>query len=130
MKAWSYSRAGSHRQVLSQSTVPTPKAPTGDQVLIKIAYSGLNYGDFKSMTMVPSILRPKNSIPAMDYSGTIVAVGSLVPSHLSIGVRVFGVLETSAVFIGHGSMCEYMCASTNKAMVTPIPDNFPLKVAG
>ncbi|KAF1952662.1 GroES-like protein [Byssothecium circinans] len=129
MKAWAYSRAGPHRQVLSQTTIPTPKAPTGDQVMIKVAYSGLNYGDVKTMAMMPSIFR-NNAVPAMDYSGTIIAVGPSVPSHLSVGTRVFGILETLAMFKGIGSLCEYMCISTSKSMVAPVPANFSLEDNG
>lgn len=98
--------------------------------MIKVAYSGLNYGDIKGMTMLPSITRPKNSIPAMDYSGTIVARGSSAPSYLTVGTRVFGVLGTHAIFTGEGTLCDYICLSTKQHLVAPVPENCTLEQAG
>ncbi|KAF2241743.1 NAD(P)-binding protein [Trematosphaeria pertusa] len=130
MKAWTYSRAGPHRQVLSLNTIPSLKPPTGDQVLVKVAYSGLNYGDLKSMKMIPSIFRAKNSVPAMDWSGTILAVGPSAPPSLVVGMKVFGVLAMEAIFTGQGTLREYMCISTKKHMVAPVPDNCTMEEAG
>jgi NADPH:quinone reductase-like Zn-dependent oxidoreductase len=129
MKAWTYSRAGSHRQVLTQKMIPSPRPPTGDQVMIKVAYCALQFGDLKIMKLVPSLLRPKNSRPGAEYSGTIVAVGTSVASQFSVGTRVFGVLDTKALVMGSGALCEYICISTTRHVTMAVPEDCTLKEA-
>jgi NADPH:quinone reductase-like Zn-dependent oxidoreductase len=130
MKAWTFSQAGSHRQVLSKAMISTPKPPTNDQVMIKVAYCGLNFGDIKLMRMVPSILRRKDSIPGCDYSGTVLDAGPLAPSNFAVGTRVFGVLATASLFEGQGALCDYICLSTKQHLIMPVPKDCTLEDAG
>ncbi|PVI06486.1 NAD(P)-binding protein [Periconia macrospinosa] len=131
MKAWTFSQPGTHRQVLSQTTVPTPNLPTGDEVLIKIEYAGLSFGDLKTMGLIPSFLRTKNSVPGTDYAGVIIAKGPLAPSKFEIGTEVFGTLETDSKRHGTGALCEYICLSTSSNnIVAPVPSNMTLQEAG
>jgi NADPH:quinone reductase-like Zn-dependent oxidoreductase len=129
MKAWTYSQAGSPRQVLSLKTVPSPKPPTGDQVMIKVAYCALQFGDLKIMKLIPTLFRPRDSRPGVEYSGTIVAAGTSVASHLSVGTRVFGVLDSKALIMGSGALCEYICISTTKNVTMAVPEDCTLKEA-
>lgn len=130
MQAWTYSTKGPHREVLKINTIPTPKPPSGGNVLIKVAYSGLNPGDVKVMKTIPQLLRPKMSMPGMDYSGIIVARGPSAPANLPIGERVFGMLATKSLFLGHGTLCEYITLDPMGVMVAPIPENLSLEEAG
>lgn len=82
------------------------------------------------MTMLPSLIRVKNSIPAMDFSGTIIAKGPTALPNLEIGMRVFGVLETAAMLKGNGTLCEYINVSASSSMIMPVPENCSLEQAG
>lgn len=129
MRAWTYSTRGTPRQVLSIQNIDFSSRPVSDEVLIKIAYAGLTPGDAQLMRLVPTILRPKNTVPAYDYSGTIAARGPNAPSHLQVGLPVYGTLARSNVFKGKGALADYMLVSTNAAMVAPVPTNVSLRDA-
>lgn len=129
MRAWTYSASGKHRQILSNKDIPSPNPPKGDEVLIKVAYAGLNPGDTKAMRLIPTLLRPKNSIPGQDYSGTIISLGPSAPPNLVVGMRVFGMMDIGAIFRGDGTLAEYICLSASKCMVAPVPDDVSLEDA-
>ncbi|KAF2867064.1 hypothetical protein BDV95DRAFT_598209 [Massariosphaeria phaeospora] len=130
MKAWTFSRPGAHRQVLRLNDIPSPKNPIEAQVLIKVAYASLDGGAMKLMAMVPSLLRPKDSIPGSDFSGTIVSLGPSAPSHLHVGMAVFGLLGISATLKGSGTLREYVCVSAAETLIVPVPEGFSLEEAG
>lgn len=130
MKAWTFSQAGPHRKVLSQTTIPTPSPPTGDEILIKVAYAGLQFGDLKRMIMTPSFLRPKDSVPGCNYAGTIIARGPQAPSRFAIGTEVFGMVGSGAMSKGTGSLCEYLRFSTSSDdIIAPVPENWSMEDA-
>lgn len=129
MRAWTYSARGTPRQVLRLQNIASPPPPTGDQVLIKIAYASVTPGDAQLMRLVPTILRPKNSIPGVDYSGTIAALGPTAPKNLSVGLSVFGALGRAAVFKGKGTMAEFLLASPSSVMIAPLPKSMSKREA-
>jgi NADPH:quinone reductase-like Zn-dependent oxidoreductase len=129
MKAWTYSKKGQYRDVLRLNTIPAPKPPTGHNVLVKIAYAALSTGEAKIMRQMPQILIPKNSIPAIDYSGVIVETGPSAPANLHVGDRVFGMLEARNIMQGIGVLCEYINLDPKRVMVAPVPENVSLKEA-
>ncbi|KAF2184853.1 NAD(P)-binding protein [Zopfia rhizophila CBS 207.26] len=130
MKAWTFSKAGPHRKVLTLTpNLPTPAAPTGNQVLIKIAYSGLNPADTKVMNIIPTFLRKSVSIPGMDFSGTIIGAGPSAPENLKVGTKVFGALPRKAPFAGYGTLCEYICISTTGLAIASVPENVSMEEA-
>lgn len=90
---------------------------TEDEVLIKTAFTSVNYADIKSRKGT----KVKGSFPftlGLDVSGTIVKAGKRSP--FSVGDRVI------AFPIG-GSYSEYVKA--NKRLVFKIPDSLPLEQA-
>ena len=130
MRAWSYSRPGKHRDIVALNRIPSPPPPKNDEVLIKVAYSGLNPGDVKVMWLFPSFLRPKNSVPGQDYSGIIIARGPKAPSEFSIGLKVFGMLDMAALFKGRGTLCEYVVQSAKTGVIIPVPQGTEMEGAG
>jgi len=98
--------------------------------VVKVEYCALQFGDIKIMRLIPSMFRPKDSIPAPEYSGTIVAIGSSVPTHLTVDTRVFGVIDTKALLTGAGALCEYICLSTTTDVIMPVPENCTMEEAG
>lgn len=81
------------------------------------------------MGLFPSIIRAKDSIPAMDYSGTVVALGPSAPPSLCVGTKVFGMLSRDSLFRGEGTLCEYICISASKSMILPVPENLSMEEA-
>jgi NADPH:quinone reductase-like Zn-dependent oxidoreductase len=81
------------------------------------------------MRLVPTLLRPKNSIPGVDYSGTIAALGPTAPKHLNVGLSVFGTLGRGAVFKGQGTMAEFLLASPSNVMIAPLPSSMSKREA-
>ncbi|KAG0006106.1 NADPH:quinone reductase [Modicella reniformis] len=100
--------------ILTYVTVPKP-TPKPDQVLVKIAYSGVNFID----TYQRSGLYPQ-SLPFIlgrEGSGEIVELGSDVKGDFNVGDRV--------AFVGPGSYAEYDAVSTHS--VVKLPDNITLE---
>jgi len=90
---------------------------TEDEVLIKTAFTSVNYADIKSRKGT----KVKGNFPftlGLDVSGTIVKAGKSSP--FSVGDRVIA-------FPVGGSYAEYVKA--NKQLVFKIPDSLPLEQA-
>ena len=107
-------------RVLSLSTLPIPSITLPTQVLIKTSHCALNPGPSIIMQLVPFIVRASQAIPEMDFSGTIVEIGSSVSSerNLAIGTEVFGSMPLSQhVKTVSGALAEYIvldCAAVVK----------------
>lgn len=129
MQAWTYTPKGSYRDVLKLTTIAVPQAPTGNSVLVKVAYSSPNGGDLKLMKIIPQFLRENHSRPGIDYSGIIVARGPTAPADLRIGDKVFGMLRRTPYVQGRGSLCEYISVDPKGDMVAHVPTNIPLEEA-
>ncbi|KAJ3365607.1 hypothetical protein GGF32_008740 [Allomyces javanicus] len=114
MKAIQVSATGGV-DVLKLATVARPVLAAG-QVLVKNAYSGLNYIDTYHRTGLYKL--PLPFIPGREGAGVIEAVGDGVKG-LKVGDRV--------AWIGPGSYAEYTAVPASKVQV--VPDNVPLDTA-
>jgi NADPH:quinone reductase-like Zn-dependent oxidoreductase len=89
-----------------------------DEVLLEVRAAGLDRGTWHLMTGRPYLLRvigfgfrgPKNRVPGLDVSGTVVAVGAAV-TRFAVGDDVFGV--------SRGSFAELAAAREDKLAVKP-----------
>ncbi|ERS97275.1 uncharacterized protein SPSK_02539 [Sporothrix schenckii 1099-18] len=102
--------------VTDEDTLPRPK---GSDILIRVSHAGLNPADLAFMMNIPSwVPFRRQPTPAIDFAGTIVAMGpaaSKVRCHvragqppLAVGARVAGCLTVPYVATGHGGLTEYL----------------------
>jgi NADPH:quinone reductase-like Zn-dependent oxidoreductase len=104
---------------LAQITIPEV---SDRQVLVRVHAAGLDRGTWHLMAGQPYLLRlalglrkPKNPVPGLDLSGTVVAVGSAV-TRFSPGDEVFGT--------GLGSFAEYAVAPEDQLALKPAKLSF------
>jgi NADPH:quinone reductase-like Zn-dependent oxidoreductase len=104
-------------EVLRPAHVPLPRALRDDEVLVRVHAAGLDRGTWHLMTgtpyavrLVTGLRRPRQPIPGLDVSGTVVAVGAAV-SGFAEGDEVFG--------IGTGTFAEYAVAKVGKLARKP-----------
>lgn len=100
--------------------IPVPK-PGANQVLVKVAYAGLRWGDIMARHGDPvrRFTPPFEWVPGQEITGTIEAVGEGVAT-LQPGQRVFGAPQG-------GAFAEY--AVVDAARITPLAENTPLDAA-
>ena len=106
---------------LKVSDVPKP-VPKENEVLIKVLYSAVNDYDWSLVRGKPNIYRlffgltkPKRTIPGMELSGMVEAVGEKV-TKFKAGDAVYGDVSDH----GFGSFAEFI--SINEQAVTKKPD--------
>lgn len=113
--------------VFEQVQIPVP-TPEADDVLVKVAYAGLNPADWKMRAGHLAQAMPNLSFPlvmGLDASGTVVAVGENVTS-LSVGDRVAS--GTNLFHSGKpGSYAQYVVVNAQRAV--KIPDSISLASA-
>lgn len=126
MRAWIHNSTGPPRKVLKFSKdVPVPQITTPSSVLVRISHAALNPGPALLMHTIPFVFRKAVSIPELDFAGTIISVGSALPTplqgtHVS-GTAVFGSIPVPTHLTeGAGSLAEYVVVEANQ--VVPIPD--------
>lgn len=115
MSAVTFKQYGDYQMLERTAGVPRPQ-PKADEVLIEVAASSLNRGDWHYVHGYPFPLRlmagglctPKRNVPGVDAVGTIVAVGAEV-SRFNVGDRVLADLSNS----GFGGWAEFV---TSKAV--------------
>ena len=97
--------------------IPKP-APRAGEVLVKVAFAGLRWGDIMGRHGDPvrRFTPPFEWVPGQEVTGTIEALGAGV-SDLKVGQRVFGAPQG-------GAYAEY--AAVPAARITPLADNVPL----
>lgn len=103
--------------VLSLAAIPRPKAGPGE-VVVQVAGAGIDRGTWHLMTGRPYLMRlmgfgfraPKQPVPGIDLSGTVVEVGEGV-TRFKLGDQVFG--------IGQGTFAEYARAQVGKLSLVP-----------
>jgi NADPH:quinone reductase-like Zn-dependent oxidoreductase len=103
--------------VLRMTERPVPGTVRDDEVLVRVHAAGLDRGTWHLMTGTPyavrlamGLRRPRQPVPGLDLSGTVVAVGSAV-TRFGVGDEVYG--------IGRGSFAEYAVASEGKLAARP-----------
>ena len=116
MTAITIARAGGP-EVLETTTRPVPQ-PAAGEVLIKIAYAGINRHDCSQRKRG---FGPKGAtdIPGLEVAGDIVAVGAGV-TRVKPGERV-------CALVNGGGYAQYCIAL--EALVLPIPESYDLKQA-
>jgi NADPH:quinone reductase len=112
-------------EVLRYAPMPTPVAGQG-QLLIKVAYAGVNPADWKNRQGLLAAYRPYYFpyIIGFDASGTVAALGAGV-SGFAIGDRVF--TPTNHGQGEQGSYAQYTLASADR--VAHVPDGLGLDQA-
>lgn len=103
--------------VLQMARITRPEI-ADDEALVRVHAAGLDRGTWHLMTGRPYLLRilgfglrkPKNRVPGIDVTGTVVSIGSAV-TRFAAGEEVFG--------IGKGSFAEYGAAKEDKLAAKP-----------
>jgi NADPH:quinone reductase-like Zn-dependent oxidoreductase len=115
MRAITQRRYG-NAEVLTLNTIDRPMCGA-EEILVKVKAAGLDRGTWHLMTGLPLTIRlgfglrgPKNPVPGLDLSGTVVATGSGT-SRFKVGDEVFG--------IGKGSFAEFAVAKESKLALKP-----------
>jgi len=118
MKAVRYHEYGDSKKLLVES-VPQPQHKD-NEVLVKIAFSGVNPIDWKLRSGMYKDYFPATfpAVPGADFSGTVEAVGSAVKG-LKKGQKVFGVSPST--------YAEFVAVS--EASVAPVPDKLSMEQA-
>lgn len=104
--------------VLKPSERPRPE-PAGDEILIEIAYAGVNRPDVLQRMGNYAPPPGASDLPGLECSGTVVAVGDAV-SRWKVGDKVCALLPG-------GGYAEY--ATTPAAHALPIPDGLSMAEA-
>lgn len=106
-------------EVFQFSEIPTPEPGPG-QILVKIAYAGVNPADWKNRQGMLAQYRPYvfPYIIGFDAAGVVAALGEGVTEFV-VGDRVF--TPTNHGQGGQGSYAEYAIASVDRVAI--IPDN-------
>src|SRR3954470_4294948 len=103
--------------VLHPAEVPLPRSLRDDEVLVRVHAAGLDRGTWHLMTgtpyavrLVTGLRRPRQPVPGLDLSGTVVEVGAAV-TRFATGDEVYG--------IGIGTFAEYAVAKEGKLAAKP-----------
>ncbi|MCB1423909.1 MAG: NADPH:quinone reductase [Nitratireductor sp.] len=113
MKAAFYTRNGPASQVIEVGEKPTP-TPRAGEVLVRLAFSGVNPSDVKSRAARP--LNGAYQIPHSDGSGAVEAVGEGVDAS-RIGERVW--TWNAAWQRADGTAAEYVALPSQQAVKLP-----------
>ena len=105
-------------EVLQSCTRPRP-VPNADQVIIQVAYAGVNRPDALQRAGLYNPPAGASDLPGLEASGTVVEVGENV-ADLAVGDRVCALLPG-------GGYAEYV--ATPAAHCLPIPTGLPMKQA-
>jgi NADPH:quinone reductase-like Zn-dependent oxidoreductase len=104
-------------EVLRSAERPLPRALRDNELLVRVHAAGLDRGTWHLMTGTPyavrlvmGLRRPKQPVPGLDLSGTVVAVGPAV-TRFAPGDEVYG--------IGTGTFAEYALAKEGKLAGKP-----------
>ncbi|KUI55503.1 hypothetical protein VP1G_02907 [Cytospora mali] len=127
-QAWIYNSAsaGLDKSLqLHTDTAPPPKALLGrESVLVRVSYMSLNPADYKlaELGLLSRALITPPASPGMDYSGTVVSVGSNVTAYKP-GQSVFGRIEPTKF----GTLAEYIIVKNGEGLA-PAPEGFEEKM--
>lgn len=105
-------------EVLQSCTRPRP-VPNADQVIIEVAYAGVNRPDALQRAGLYNPPAGASDLPGLEASGTVVEIGENV-SDLAVGDRVCALLPG-------GGYAEYV--ATPAAHCLPIPTGLSMKQA-
>ncbi|MGX9356424.1 NAD(P)H-quinone oxidoreductase [Roseobacteraceae bacterium S113] len=117
MRAIEITQAGGP-EVLQETTRPMPE-PRADEVVIKIAYAGVNRPDALQRAGLYAPPPTASDLPGLEASGEIVAVGA--------GVSDWAVGDHVCALLPGGGYAEF--AATPAAHCLPVPEGLGLKEA-
>ncbi|KAF1828189.1 hypothetical protein BDW02DRAFT_268274 [Decorospora gaudefroyi] len=120
MKAWTHTCSGLPPDVLTLSSLPVPTITAPTQILIQVSHCALNPGGSIIMQLLPFFFRASPAIPEMDFSGTVVSLGSGVPRDrkLEPGTPVFGTVPVSQhAKSTSGALAEYVVVDNTAIVV-------------
>jgi NADPH2:quinone reductase len=120
MKAAVYTAKGPAADVMRIVVRPLPE-PTGDEVRVRIAFSGVNPSDVKTR-LRPGMDYPE-VVPHSDGAGVVDAVGPSAPAQLR-NRRVW--IYNGQWERAHGTAAEYVTLPSTQ--VVPLPDSVPFEV--
>ena len=105
-------------EVLKPTTRPVPE-PGHGQILIKVAYAGVNRPD--ALQRAGSYAPPPDAsdLPGLEASGTVAAIGP--------GVSEWAVGDAVCALLPGGGYAEYVVTSASHAL--PVPGNMAMKSA-
>ncbi|KZV97356.1 GroES-like protein [Exidia glandulosa HHB12029] len=114
-------------QVAVRDDVPQP-VPGEGEVLVKVAYAGLNPTDWKHAYAPQLAPKVVGTVSGCDYAGTIVELGPGVEG-VRVGQKVFGVVHGSnpSSPYPNGAFAEYVVADAN--LIIHVPEGLKLEVA-
>jgi putative PIG3 family NAD(P)H quinone oxidoreductase len=118
MRAATYTGAGGVEVIALRDDVPDP-VPGSDDVLVAVAYAGLNRADILERQGRYPVPPAPIAIPGMEFSGVVRALGSGVTT-LAVGDRVCGL-------VGAGAQAEVLAA--NALALSRVPDGVSLRDA-
>lgn len=122
MKSWILTGSGDPKDVLELKTEwPTPAAPTGSNLLIKVSYAALNPLDLVMMHG-STTFKKSNPVPAVDFAGEVLQVGPSVHSttpDIRVGMTVCGTLPTMQILRGYGVLSEYIVLPSHAVAEKP-----------
>ena len=109
MRAWQYSQRGSPRNAISvNDSAPMPTIQATNQVLVRVAYVGMNQTFSDILMRIPTPFRPTTTCE-LDFCGVVVEAGTSVNLEFKPGTRVFGSLDDMRhIREGLGAMAEYV----------------------
>ena len=102
-------------EVLRSEVLPVPKPEPGE-VLVKVAFSGVNRPDVAQRQGLYPPPAGASPIPGLEIAGTVVALGEGVMAEL-LGAPV-------CALVAGGGYAEYCTAHTGHCL--PVPDGLPL----
>lgn len=123
-RAWIYNGAGAGLEKalqLKTDAAPPPKSLLGrESVLVRVSHMSLNPADYKlaELGLLARALVSPPASPGMDYSGTVVTVGSNVTAYKA-GQHVFGRVEPNKF----GTLAEYIVVKDGEGL-TPAPEGY------
>lgn len=117
MRAVMLKEYGSSDQLV-MAEVPRP-VPAADEVLVKVAYAGLRWGDVMQCNGFPSRMRATPFVAGQEAAGVVEAIGSAVRD-IEPGARVVALTM-------HGAWAEYVCVPASR--LVQLPDHVSLAQA-
>ncbi|KAF9891692.1 zinc ion binding [Aspergillus nanangensis] len=127
MRAWYHESPGTPAEVLKfTTTFTTPRCSelASEDVLVKIAYCAITPGISMMMPLEPAWLHKMPAIPELEFSGTVVSLGSsvaLARPDLALNAPVFGVTSMKIRGKqGFGTLAEYCPCPMQRLIGIPI----------
>lgn len=127
-RAWIYSSAGTGLeksiQLEAESAPPSKSLLGRESVLVRVTYMSTNPVDYKvaEFGLLARALVSLPASPGLDYSGTVVTVGSNVTAYKP-GQSVFGRIEPAK----NGTLSEYIIVKDGEGLA-PVPEGLEDKM--